>query len=329
MLRIYSPGPAGATCIADLAIGLQGADLPPGAAWIDLTSPTPEEEQFVERALGVAVPTRDEMVEIEPSSRLYVDGDATVLTANLLTGIHDNEPMSSAVSFVLTPTALITIRYAEPKVFETFSAHAARAALVDADPAATLINLLDAVVDRLADSLEGIGAEMDKISRSTFRRIGGNHQRMTTAALTVLLDRIARSQDIVSKARDSAVSLSRLFSFLNFALGKGHNGAQSHLKSLTRDVTSLTDHATYLSGNITFLLDAALGLISIEQNATIKIVSVAAVIFMPPTLVASVYGMNFKHMPELDFQYGYPMALGIMVLSAVLPYLFFRSRGWL
>ena len=329
MLKIYIPGDAGVSCVVDPAIAAPGPTLPPNAAWLDLISPTPEEEQFVERALGVSIPTRDEMVEIEPSSRLYIDGNATVLTANLLTGIHRNEPMSSVVSFVLTPTALITIRYAEPKVFEIFTAHAARAALVDADPVTTLINLLDAVVDRLADSLEGIGAEMDNISRSTFRRIGGNQQRMTTAALTVLLDRIARSQDIVSKARDSAVSLARLFSFLSFALGKEDSKAQSHLKSLTRDVTSLTDHATYLGGNITFLLDAALGLISIEQNATIKIFSVAAVIFMPPTLVASIYGMNFKHMPELDFHYGYPMALGAMVLSAVLPYLFFRARGWL
>ncbi len=269
------------------------------------------------------------MVEIEPSSRLYIDGDATVLTANLLTGVDKNEPRSSAVSFVLTPTALITIRYAEPRAFELFAAHAARAGLVDADPVTTLINLLDAVVDRLADSLEGVGTELDNISRSTFRRIGGKQQRMTTAALTVLLDRIARAQDVVSKARDSAVSLTRLFSFLGFALGKDDGVPQSHLNSLTRDVSSLTDHATYLGGNITFLLDAALGLISIEQNATIKIFSVAAVIFMPPTLVASIYGMNFKHMPELDFRYGYPMALGIMVLSAVLPYLFFRARGWL
>ncbi len=329
MLKIYSPNAAGASCIDDPAIDAQDARLPLGAAWIDMIAPTPAEEAFVERVLGVSIPTRDEMVEIEPSSRLYIEGAATVLTANLLTGVHKHEPMSNAVSFVLTPTALITIRYAEPKAFDTFAAHAGRAALIDADPVTTLVHLLDAVVDRLADSLENVGGEMDNISRSTFRRIGGSQQRMTTGALTVLLDRIARVQDIVSKARDSAVSLARLFSFLAFALGKDKGGAQSHLKSLTRDVTSLTDHATYLGGNITFLLDAALGLISIEQNATIKIFSVAAVIFMPPTLVASIYGMNFKHMPELNFTYGYPMALGFMVLSAVLPYLFFRARGWL
>ena len=324
MLKIYSPGDGGATCVTDPT----HESLPVGAAWIDMISPTRDEELFIERALGIAVPTRDEMIEIEPSSRLYIEGDATVLTANLLIGV-DKDPVSTAVSFVLTPTVLITIRYAEPRVFETFAAHAGRATLVSADPGMTLVNLLDAIVDRLADSLEGVGGEMDQVSRSTFRRANSKQQRMTTAALTVLLDRIARAQDIVSKARDSAVSLARLLSFASFAMKKTGNGTRDHLKSLSRDVASLTDHATYLSGNVTFLLDAALGLINIEQSAIIKIFSVGSVIFLPPTVIASIYGMNFVAMPELHWAYGYPFALGLMVLSAVGPYYFFKARGWL
>lgn len=328
MLKIYSPCEGGATCVTDSTHEM----LPAGAAWIDLINPTREEELFVERAIGIEVPTPDEMVEIEPSSRLYTENGAIFLTANLVTGLSKHDPKSTAVSFVLTPAHLITIRYADPKVFETFSAHVARAELVGADPATTLVNLLEAIVDRLADSLEGIGAEMDNISRSTFRRGGvdGNkQQRMTTAALQVLLGRIARAQDGISKARDSAVSLARLVGYLIFALKKNGSGAREQLKSLSRDLASLTDHATYLGSNIVFLLDAALGLVSIEQNTIIKSFSIAAVIFLPPTLVASLYGMNFEVMPELQWQYGYPFAVGAMILSAVLPYLFFKARGWL
>lgn len=325
MLRVFTHGETGST-IYDVAAA--GA-LSTNAVWIDLLSPTKQEESFIERAIGVEVPTRDEMAEIEPSSRLYIDGGAIVVIANLLAASGPAGPISTAVSFVLTPTHLVTIRYAEPKVFDLFRAHVERSPMLCSDATTTLVALLDAIVDRLADALEHVGGEMDNIAKSTFRRGAARKQRMTNAALQVLLERIGNAQDLVSKARDSAVSLARLLSFLSFALKKDKNGTQSHLKSLSRDVSSLTDHATYLGGNVTFLLDAALGLINIEQNAIIKIFSVAAVIFMPPTLVASVYGMNFAHMPELHFALGYPMALGIMILSAIMPYMFFKSRGWL
>jgi magnesium transporter len=215
-------------------------------------------------------------------------------------------------------------------VFSLFSAHVERAPGLCSDPVTTLINLLDAIVDRLADIIEEAGAQMESISRATFRRSkADSQQRMTNAALQVLLARIGQAQDIVSKARDSAVSLNRAIGFLTFALKKDVNGNRERLKSLSRDLVSLTDQTSYLGTNVTFLLDAALGLINIEQNAIIKIFSVAAVIFMPPTLVASIYGMNYQHMPELAWHYGYPMALGLMVLSAILPYTFFKSRGWL
>lgn len=303
--------------------------LPSEVVWIDLVSPTDEEEAFVERTIGYGVPTRDEMSEIEPSSRLYTDRTAIYLTANILTGVDADEPESEPVTFVLTPAHLITIRYCDPKPFRTFIAHAGRQTGLCADATLTLVHLLDAIVDRLADMLQDVGSEMDAISKATFRRSKGGGGRITNNALTVLLTRIGKAQDIVSKARDSAVSLARLLSFLSFALKTDADASHEHIKSLTRDVASLTDHATYLGGNVTFLLDAALGLINIEQNAIIKIFSVAAVIFMPPTLVASIYGMNFEHMPELKWLFGYPYAIGAMILSAILPYTFFKRQGWL
>lgn len=323
MLHLYTAGEKRTTVDDDPATGT----LPAGVVWLDLFDPSKEEEAFVERVVGVAVPTRDEMVEIEPSSRLYRDGEATVVIASLLAGTDSDAPITTPVSFVLTATHLVTIRYAEPTVFKVFAAHVERSPVLCSDATATLIHLLDAIIDRMADTLEHIGTEMDNISKSTFRRGSSNQQRMTNAALQVLLVRIGHAHDIVSKSRVSAVSIARLLSFLGSTLDTA--GTKEHLDGLARDVSSLTDHASYLGGNITFLLDAALGLINIEQNAIIKIFSVAAVIFMPPTLVASIYGMNFKAMPELNFHYGYPMALGVMICSAVLPYQFFKSRGWL
>jgi magnesium transporter len=144
------------------------------------------------------------------------------------------------------------------------------------------------------------------------------------------LAKLGRSQSLNAKARDSLVSLARLISFASLSDQiEANRDHRDHLKSLQRDVQSLTDHSSYLSSNITFLLDAALGLINIEQNAIIKIFSVAAVVFLPPTLVASIYGMNFEQMPELKFAHGYPMALILMVISAVVPLWWFRKKGWL
>ncbi len=322
MLQIYS---AGEKRITD--VDHAGDALPPGAVWLDLVDPSKEEEAFVERVTGAAVPTRDEAVEIEPSSRQYRDGDAITVIASIVAGMADNAPVLTPVSFVLTPKHLVTVRYAAPKVFELFGAHVERSPELCADATTTLLHLLEAIVDRMADVLEHVGDEMDNISRSTFRRGPKQQQRMTNAALEVLLRRIGAVQDTVSKSRMSGVSIARLLSFLGATLDP--RGTKEQIDGLAKDVAALTDHASYLGGNVTFLLDAALGLINIEQNAIIKIFSVAAVIFMPPTLVASIYGMNFHNMPELSFTYGYPMALGIMICSAVLPYLFFKSRGWL
>ncbi|MBC7505444.1 MAG: magnesium transporter CorA family protein [Sandarakinorhabdus sp.] len=305
------------------------AGLPPDAMWIDMIDPTRAEEAFVETATGIGVPTRDEMDEIETSSRLYSENGAIYMTATLATGIMREAAESNAVSFVLTPKHLITVRYATLLSFDRFAGHAERAPALCKTPAMSLVNLLDAVVDRLADSIEHIGRDVDAISRQAFRRArGSGSQRLSNLVLQTLLVRLGSAQDSLSKARDSAVSLSRALGYLAFAAPRDADIGQ-HIKSLTRDLASLTDHATYMNGNITFLLDAALGFISIEQNAVLKIFSVGAIVFMPPTLVAGIYGMNFDVLPELHWHLGYPWALGLMVASAILPYAFFRWRGWL
>lgn len=325
MLRVFVPDqPAPLT-----DLGAMAGVLPAGAVWIDMIDPTLEEEAFVEKATGIGVPTKDEMAEIETSSRLYTENGTIYMTATLATGIMNDTAESHAVSFVLTPKHLITVRYAKVVSFDRFAGHVERTPAMCETSGMALVNLLDAVVDRLADSIEHIGRDVDAISRQAFRRArGAAAQRLSNLVLQTLLGRLGSAQDALSKARYSAVSLSRALGFLAFAAPKESN-LGPHIKSLTRDLASLTDHSTYMNGNITFLLDASLGLISIEQNAVLKIFSVGAIVFMPPTLVAGIYGMNFEAMPELHWHLGYPWALGLMVASAILPYVFFRWRGWM
>lgn len=326
MLRVFLPDHPTPLIEIDAASGV----LPAGAMWIDMLSPTKDEETFIETATGIQVPTPDEMDEIETSSRLYAEDGAVYMTATLATGIMREAAESHAVSFILTPRHLITVRYAAVMSFDRFAGHAERTPILCETPAMALVHLLDAVVDRLADSIEHIGREVDAISRQAFKRArqSGGSQRLSNLALQSLLVRLGSAQDALSKARDSAVSLSRALGYLTYAAPREAN-LGPHIKSLTRDIASLTDHATYMASNMTFLLDAALGLISIEQNAVLKIFSVGAIVFMPPTLIAGIYGMNFEKMPELQWQLGYPWALGLMIASAILPYVFFRWRGWL
>jgi magnesium transporter len=298
----------------------QGWRPPQDAVWLDLLSPTREEEVAVEDALGLELPTREEMREIEPSSRLYQAHGATYMTATLLARRDGEGRTDAPVTFVLAKGLLITIRYAELKAFDLFAERAH--SLGVASSSSALFNILDAVVERLADLLEHTGEAVEVVSSAIFGRPKG-------AQFEALLTDLARAQSLTSMTRNSLVSLARLFSFATLAPEIAADPeCLAHLKTLQRDGQSLTEHAGFQSSHIAFLLDAALGLINIEQNGIIKFFSVAAVILMPPTLVASIYGMNFHHMPELSLPYGYPMALTLMAISAIVPILWFKRRGW-
>ena len=300
-----------------------------GALWVDLLNPTPEEEAQIERALKLEVPTREEQQEIEASSRLYQENGAYYMTATLLYQPEQGEPRTTPVTFILTGQRLITLRYAEPRAFSIYIARCNRSESELKTGAAVLIGLLETIIDRLADFIERIQAEVEGLSHSIFEIKGGVASRQRR--FDVLLRAIGREGEITSKARESAHSFARLLTFLVHAANerKEVKPLQARIRTAARDVVSLTDHATFLSGKIIFLLDATLGMVSIQQNDIIKIFSVAAVVFLPPTLIASIYGMNFDHMPELHWLLGYPFALLLMVLCAVLPYLYFKRRGWL
>jgi magnesium transporter len=299
------------------------------AVWIDLLNPTQEEEKKIERALKFNVPTREEQQEIEASSRLYQEDGAHFMTATLLYQPEQGEPRTTPVTFILAGQRLVTVRYAQPRAFAIYVARCNRAETELKSGAAVLIGLLETIIDRLADFIERIQAEVEGLSHSIFEIRGGAASRQRR--FDVMLRAIGREGEITSKARESAHSFGRLLTFFAHAVNerKEVKPLQARVRTAARDVNSLTDHATFLSGKIIFLLDATLGMINIQQNDIIKIFSVAAVVFLPPTLIASIYGMNFHHMPELDWRFSYPLALLLMVLAAVLPYLYFKRRGWL
>ena len=303
------------------------AAVPEEAVWFDLVSPTITEDKAVERRLGIAVPTREEMQEIEVSSRLYVENGARYMTATLMCQSETDSPKTTAVTFILASHRLVTVRYDEPKPFQIVDHKLARQCPEKMTGEMVLVDLLDAIVDRAADILERIGNEVDAVSRDIFEP----ESDRTSAYYKSILTSIGRRGDLTSKVRESLLSIGRLLLFLaNEAEGmRWGKDTRTLLKSMQRDVQSLSDHATYLANKITFLLDAIVGVVTIEQNNIIKIFSVAAVALLPPTLIASIYGMNFKDMPELGWRYGYPLALGLMIAGAVMPYLYFKWKKWL
>ncbi|QMW22416.1 magnesium transporter CorA family protein [Sandaracinobacteroides saxicola] len=332
MIRCYVAGAEGARPFPEDGV------LPEGTVWVDVADPLPHEKEWVEKALALDLPTRADMEEIEASSRVYREGDASFMTATQVVGLDSDDPTAVPIAFILTPRLLVTLRFSDPHSFRQMILHCERVPLPDSS-LAVLIKLLDMIVDRLADILERMSADVDRTSRQVFGRDTPKTKRLSSDNLRDILSQIGAIQFVVNKVHDSLLTFARMISFLNLpqeteAAANGSRAkldkrSREGLKSLVRDVSSLLENSSYLTNNIAFLLDAALGRISIEQNAIIKIFSVAAVVFLPPTLVASIYGMNFEHMPELKLQLGYPMAILMMILSAVLPYLWFKKKGWL
>jgi magnesium transporter len=306
-----------------------GAAVAENAIWFDLVNPNLEEDKVVERQVGISIPTREEMQEIEVTSRLYVENGARYMTATLMCQSDTMTPKTTPVTFILSDHRLITVRYDDPRPFMIVGNKLARLCPPAVTGEAVLIDLLDAVIDRAADILERIGSEVDQISHDIFEPEAEGADR--TRSYNEILKAIGKKGDLASKVRESLVSIGRLLLFLaNEADSmRWAKEQRAQVRGMQRDVHSLSDHAAYLSNKIQFLLDAMLGVVTIEQNNVIKIFSVAAVALMPPTLIASIYGMNFKHMPELDWSLGYPIAIALMLFAAALPYLFFKWKKWL
>jgi magnesium transporter len=304
--------------------------VPETSLWLDLYAPTAEETRAAEAFLGVTLPTKEEMEEIEASSRVYVEDDGLFMTTSIVSKTETEYPESASVTFVLAKNRLLTIRYSEPMPFNTFPARAERQSGMWSTADYLLVGILEAIVDRTADILERVGADVDSLSRESFDKPRHN-QALEHKDFQQLLVRLGRQNDLIGKVRESLIGFSRILTFLTqtFEGRPGGKELRSYNKTITRDVASLADHTNFLSNKVTFLLDAILGMINLEQNRIIKILSVATTIFLPPTVMASIWGMNFVHMPELGWTWGYPMALGAIIVSAVIPAIFFKWRGWL
>jgi magnesium transporter len=300
------------------------------ALWIDLLEPSTDEERAVEAALAIDVPTREEMREIEASNRLYEDDDAVYLTATIVTRLDTDLPQNSQVTFILKNGKLVTNRYVDPLPFKRFSTYAERHAPTCNTNAAVLAGLIEAVVNRIADVIERVGSDLDSISAEVFARSGSNRRRVKHRDYGAVLESVGQCGELIAKTRESLVSFGRLLAFVQqSAVASPSNEVRTRLRTLSRDIVALSDHASFLGTNVSFILDATLGMVNIDQNNILKIFSVVTVFLLPPSVIGAIYGMNFEHIPWTHESWGFGAALGLMLASALVPYLLFKRRGWL
>jgi magnesium transporter len=313
---------------AEIASTRLDEDLAQDAVWLDLLSPTEEERAIVERATGLRLPTQDEVSEVEASSRLIQAGEVLTLTTPMVSKDGAGGFLVSPLGFVLCPQRLVTLRYASSMTFDHFAAHWHLHG--DRGGVAAFLGLLEAMVDRMADGLEHEGAMLDGISASIFgSATDTSSSKRRDASLRATLAEIGRSGDRVSHVRDGLLGVLRIVRFVAEAAKAWTREPETkRLVTLEKDLVSLNDYQSQLMGKVQFLLDATLGFISIEQNSAVKVLTVFSLVGIPPTLLAGIWGMNFKLMPELEWHYGYAYAWAIILLSAVVPLIWFKRKGW-
>lgn len=304
------------------------------AVWIELADPTGDEKALVRRATGLTVPSFQQLREVESSSRLRYDQGALCLSLHLVFRDAAGRAHLTPVGFLLTQKHLVTIRFEELKAFDTCRGRVGEGDVCHPSAAGIFVTLLEAIVDRLADALEETGENLDDAAEEVFGGDtdgAGRPRRRTVRGqrLRVMLRRVGRLRQLLSRIRITLLGIGRMVPYVEEeARGWLPADACRRLGIVRQDVLSLDEFEQHLSDKAQFLLDADLGLISIEQNDTFRVLTVVSVVGIPPTLVASMYGMNFKNMPELSWSFGYEWGLGLILLSAVLPLLWFRMKGW-
>ncbi|HYQ01999.1 MAG TPA: magnesium transporter CorA family protein [Polyangiaceae bacterium] len=299
------------------------------ATWLDLCNASDDERAAVERAMGLRVPDQSAVSEIETSSRVYTEKDALYLSTPIPASPNASQSLS-AVGFVLSRRVLISVRFADNPVFDGLfqSCQGAPAH----SPCDVFLRILEALVDRAADTLEHCSAELDGLSQRAFHaeRVRRHAVKTVSEKLRATLRKLGQIGDHISQIRDTLLGFGRIAAFV-CETGGALVGADERprLLAIRADIGSLNDYQQHLSGKVQFLLDATLGFISIEQNDVVKALTIVSVVGVPPVLVAGVYGMNFVHMPELHWVFGYPFALGLMLLTGLLPLVWFKWRGWM
>ncbi len=329
MIRIYTQTEGGIS----RTVGLDDRDYNRDQIfWIDLLTPDAAELRFAEELCAIEMPTKDEMREIEATSRLYCEDGGRFMTTTVLSRVETDEPMIAEITFILKGRLLVTIRHTDSYSFRVFSHQLLRTQSTNRD--LVFIGLLETLVDRQADVLERFGTDLDALSKKVF---GTHHTRKSKANdpdtddLRDALEELGRVGDLITRQRDALVNLLRLITFAGNedSCMDAHDSLYVPLRPVSRDVNSLSEYASFLSNKINFMLDAVLGLINIEQNDIVKVFTIMSVVFLPPTLIASIFGMNFKYMPFLDTPWGSWLSIALMVLAGLVPLIIFKLKRYI
>jgi len=325
MLSFHSAGKAG------IEVAMDAKTIPSGVNWIDALRPDAREIAFLERTLGIEVPAFETLSEIETSSRLRSEKDWLYLSIPMIHLADGFMPALTPLGFVLSKDVLLTVRFKHMKAFddvETISR-----CLAQAGGPGVLVAILEVIIDHVADVLESVGGDLDGLSEEIFGTNSANVRRHKPRddgeQMRLVLRKVGRNGELTSKIEDLLLGMARMVPYVAAnAAPYLEAGIRAKLKSLQRDIDSLNDYETHLTDKIHFLLDATLGLTNIDQNNIFRILTVVSVIGIPPTFVASMYGMNFKNIPEYDWSFGYQYGLLLIALSAIVPIIWFKWRGW-
>jgi len=309
------------------ATAAPGTDAKP--VWIDLLQPTPEEREHIADEFGLRVPSREALQEIESSSRLRAEGQVLTLSMPLAVSEERADPLPVPLGFILSPSLLVTVRFTEMHGFADLRARI-EAGDAPTDSTAVFASLIERMVDYRADLLEGISAQVSTVSKRVFaRHVPQTRRPVLDGALREMLATVGAAGERLSEIRESLLGLQRI---VGFCCEMGHDWMRPEIRArlLTArgDLASLSDYESHLYDKVHFLLDAILGFINTDQNDIFKVLTIVSVVGIPPTLIASMYGMNFHNMPELTWRYGYQYGLALILLSTILPILWFKWRGW-
>ena len=297
------------------------------ASWIDLIDPTPAETAAFEKAFGLQVPTKEELSEIETTSRLRVEHGALYMTAPLILATGDEPWIAAPTGFVLSKTILLTVRFVQSTIFDSVRKELNGERL---EPALVYVRVLEELVDHVADLLEASSQALDDASHVIFRRDNLRRLSRETSLLRQLLVRTGRTSERMARINYTLVCLDRM---AKFTIERGRewiaNDQISRLQSVSADIASLEQYAEGLVNRIQLLQDAATGIINVAQNEVMKTLTIASVAGIPPVVIAGIYGMNFKNMPELNWVWGYPFALILIALTTLLPLIWFKWKDWI
>jgi magnesium transporter len=299
------------------------------SSWVDLVDPTDAERSAFEQAFGLRVPTKEELTEIEATSRLRVEQDALYLTAPLSYAAENKPWLLAPTGFVLAKNILMTVRFAKSVAFDTVIKELGTAEKFE--PTLAFVRLLEELVDGMADRLEASGRDLDDASHVIFRQDDPQRTRLSheTAQLRRLMIRTGQISERMSRIHYTLVCLDRM---AKFTIERGHEWVArdmaNRLQTVCSDIHSLVQFVEGLVSRVQLLQDAASGIINIDQNDVMKVLTIASVVGIPPVIVVGVYGMNFKNMPELDWTWGYPYALALAVISALVPLIWFKRKDW-